>query len=197
MTKMLDLLQSYLEQRGHRACRIDGSVPWQERQQNIKVGGWGGGGSYPCVCILLCKFSLCPPHPFTAPSPPPLSPPYPLQDFNTDPTTWVFLLSTRAGGLGINLTAADTVIIYDSDWNPHQDLQVGGGGGAGGHTSTCRPRGGARRPHQDMQVYREVYVCGGGDFTCSAPFCGWLAGGRSACTPDPGNRTPLRPSPKP
>ncbi|CAL1702831.1 unnamed protein product [Somion occarium] len=36
----------------------------------------------------------------------------------------VFLLSTRAGGLGLNLTAADTVIFYDQDWNPQMDLQA-------------------------------------------------------------------------
>ena len=36
----------------------------------------------------------------------------------------IFLLSTRAGGLGLNLQVADTVVIYDSDWNPHQDMQV-------------------------------------------------------------------------
>ncbi|KAJ9505737.1 hypothetical protein QJQ45_012825 [Haematococcus lacustris] len=81
MTRMLDLLGSYFEQLGHKACRLDGSVPWQERQRNIK-------------------------------------------EFNEEKDIWLFLLSTRAGGLGINLTAADTVIIYDSDWNPQQDLQA-------------------------------------------------------------------------
>ena len=39
-----------------------------------------------------------------------------IKDFNKDPNIFLFLISTRAGGLGINLTAADTVIIYDSDW---------------------------------------------------------------------------------
>ena len=37
---------------------------------------------------------------------------------------FVFMLSTRAGGLGINLQTADTVILYDSDWNPQADLQA-------------------------------------------------------------------------
>lgn len=37
---------------------------------------------------------------------------------------FIYILSTRAGGVGINLTTADTVIIFDPDFNPHQDLQV-------------------------------------------------------------------------
>jgi DNA helicase INO80 len=44
--------------------------------------------------------------------------------FQSNPEIFVFLLSTRAGGLGINLVAADTVIFYDSDWNPTIDSQA-------------------------------------------------------------------------
>ncbi|CAR25552.1 hypothetical protein ZYGR_0A01170 [Zygosaccharomyces rouxii] len=47
-----------------------------------------------------------------------------VHDWQTVPDLFVFLLSTRAGGLGINLTAADTVIFYDSDWNPTIDSQA-------------------------------------------------------------------------
>ena len=48
-----------------------------------------------------------------------------MEKFNApDGTCRLFLLSTRAGGVGINLVAADTVIFFDSDWNPQQDLQA-------------------------------------------------------------------------
>ncbi|KAF5306994.1 hypothetical protein FQR65_LT07217 [Abscondita terminalis] len=47
-----------------------------------------------------------------------------INEFNNDPNIVVFLCSTRSGGLGINLTAADTVIFFDRDWNPQADLQA-------------------------------------------------------------------------
>ncbi|KAG5862736.1 hypothetical protein JTB14_004548 [Gonioctena quinquepunctata] len=48
-----------------------------------------------------------------------------LKKFNDKTIEYfIFLLSTRAGGLGLNLQSADTVVIFDSDWNPHQDLQA-------------------------------------------------------------------------
>ena len=47
-----------------------------------------------------------------------------IDTFNTQPEVFCFLLSTRAGGQGINLASADTVILFDSDWNPHMDAQA-------------------------------------------------------------------------
>ncbi|XP_062867262.1 chromodomain-helicase-DNA-binding protein 4a isoform X2 [Trichomycterus rosablanca] len=82
MTKMLDLLEDFLENEGYKYERIDGGITGSMRQEAIDR--------------------------FNAPGA--------LQ--------FVFLLSTRAGGLGINLATADTVIIYDSDWNPHNDIQA-------------------------------------------------------------------------
>ncbi|XP_058154784.1 lymphoid-specific helicase isoform X1 [Dasypus novemcinctus] len=81
MTRMLDILMDYCHLRNFNFSRLDGSMSYSEREQN-------------------------------------------MHSFNTDPEVFIFLVSTRAGGLGINLTAADTVIIYDSDWNPQSDLQA-------------------------------------------------------------------------
>ena len=47
-----------------------------------------------------------------------------IDKFGSDTTIPVFLLSTRAGGLGINLTSADTVILHDVDFNPENDRQA-------------------------------------------------------------------------
>ncbi|ALC44637.1 Mi-2, partial [Drosophila busckii] len=82
MTKMLDILEDFLEGEQYKYERIDGGITGTVRQEAIDR--------------------------FNAPG---------AQQF-------VFLLSTRAGGLGINLATADTVIIYDSDWNPHNDIQA-------------------------------------------------------------------------
>ncbi|XP_071839888.1 lymphocyte-specific helicase-like [Apostichopus japonicus] len=81
MTSLLDILHDYCVLRKHKFCRLDGSMSYQDRQEQ-------------------------------------------MTEFRTDPDSFLFLLSTRAGGLGINLTTADTVIIFDSDWNPQSDLQA-------------------------------------------------------------------------
>uniref|UniRef100_A0A914HBN0 Uncharacterized protein n=1 Tax=Globodera rostochiensis TaxID=31243 RepID=A0A914HBN0_GLORO len=47
-----------------------------------------------------------------------------MERFNTDDSVFCFILSTRSGGVGVNLTGADTVIFYDSDWNPTMDAQA-------------------------------------------------------------------------
>jgi DNA excision repair protein ERCC-6 len=47
-----------------------------------------------------------------------------VDEFNRDPNLHVFLLTTKVGGLGVNLTGADRVIIYDPDWNPSTDVQA-------------------------------------------------------------------------
>lgn len=48
-----------------------------------------------------------------------------IEAFNApNSSKFIFMLSTRAGGLGINLASADVVILYDSDWNPQVDLQA-------------------------------------------------------------------------
>jgi len=82
MTRMLDILEDFLEYLGYKYERMDGKTGGSERQEAIDR--------------------------FNAPG---------AEQF-------CFLLSTRSGGLGINLATADTVIIYDSDWNPHNDIQA-------------------------------------------------------------------------
>lgn len=82
MTRLLDILDDFMNFRGYKFCRIDGSTHYIDRENQIE------------------KF----------------------QAEGSD--VHIFLLSTRAGGLGINLHAANTVIIYDSDWNPQVDIQA-------------------------------------------------------------------------
>ncbi|XP_041028492.1 protein PHOTOPERIOD-INDEPENDENT EARLY FLOWERING 1-like isoform X2 [Juglans microcarpa x Juglans regia] len=81
MTKMLDILEAFINLYGYTYMRLDGSTQPEERQTL-------------------------------------------LQRFNTNPKIFLFILSTRSGGVGINLIGADTVIFYDSDWNPAMDQQA-------------------------------------------------------------------------
>ena len=66
-----------------------------------------------------------------------------MERFNQDPRIFCFILSTRSGGIGVNLTGADTVIFYDSDWNPTMDAQA---------QDRCHRIGQTR----DVHIYRSV-----------------------------------------
>jgi len=80
-TKMLDIINDYMIERGWRYTRLDGSSSRLQRASRI-------------------------------------------QNFQGSDDYSVFLMTTRAGGLGINLQSADTVVLYDSDWNPQADRQA-------------------------------------------------------------------------
>lgn len=55
----------------------------------------------------------------------PTSSRYPMvQSFNNSPDPSIFLLSTKAGGVGLNITGANVVILYDPNWNPAHDMQA-------------------------------------------------------------------------
>ncbi|XP_042491047.1 probable ATP-dependent DNA helicase CHR12 isoform X1 [Macadamia integrifolia] len=82
MTRVMDILEIYLQLHDYKYLRLDGTTKTEERGTLLKQ--------------------------FNAP----------------DSPYFMFLLSTRAGGLGLNLQTADTVIIFDSDWNPQMDQQA-------------------------------------------------------------------------
>jgi len=100
MTKVLDILEQFLNIHGHKYLRLDGATKVEQRQ------------------ILTDRF-------------------------NNDNRILAFILSTRSGGLGINLTGADTVIFYDQDWNPAMDKQ-------------CQDRCHRIGQTRDVHIYRLV-----------------------------------------
>lgn len=89
---------------------------------------WHSGAQAPCVlfvCLILCVFSLAFARYVRLDGQCKIEDRRDMvADFQASDEIFAFLLSTRAGGLGINLTAADTVIFYDSDWNPTVDQQA-------------------------------------------------------------------------
>jgi SWI/SNF-related matrix-associated actin-dependent regulator 1 of chromatin subfamily A len=80
-----------------------------------------------------------------------------IDQFSSSDEVFAFLLTTRAGGVGINLTAADTVILHDVDFNPAIDRQVRAGGGGGG-SAGATGRGPAPRPLR-LRPARAAHPC--------------------------------------
>jgi ATP-dependent DNA helicase len=102
MTTTLDIIQGYLQTRDIDCFRLDGNTSREDRESNISAFS---------STLKSTKNNSS----------------HNSSDTSTttdDPVPSVYLLSTRAGGVGINLQAADTVIFFDSDWNPQADLQA-------------------------------------------------------------------------
>ena len=72
-----------------------------------------------------------------------MGPPKLTERFNNDDKIFAFILSSRSGGTGINLIGADTVIFYDSDWNPAMDKQ-------------CQDRCHRIGQYRDVHIYRLI-----------------------------------------
>jgi len=93
-----------------------------------------------------------------------------VDKFREDPDTGIFLLSTRSGGTGLNLQMADTVILFDSDWNPQVDLQAMGRAHRIGQkrpvnivrimTPTSLDHGLLERAHSKLDMERKVISAG-------------------------------------
>lgn len=77
---------------------------------------------------------------------------------------FIMLLSTKAGGVGINLTAADTVIIYDSDWNPQNDIQAQARAHRIGQTRTVKVYRLLTRKSYEMVMFRAASIKLGLDY---------------------------------
>jgi len=97
MSRVLDILEDYCQFRGHRE-----SLSLDERSK--------------LMAVEYCRIDGGTDHEARIAA---------IDDYNApDSEKFVFLLTTRAGGLGINLVTADVVVLFDSDWNPQADLQA-------------------------------------------------------------------------
>ena len=112
---MLDLLEDFMTLRNISYVRLDGSKNRPRRNLDIRLAS--------NICLLYVHVLTAPPVPAREITYA-IFDPRPLRADRIVIAYQVFLISTKAGGLGINLTKATTVIMVDSDWNPQNDLQA-------------------------------------------------------------------------